>query len=160
MKRLPENTECAEMRHGGVIITMTSPGNMELFVFYPSHRLGCVSEKEISHMGKNNRNLDLVCEKTWFWCIPTTNVQTNQQLYYLLSGKKINLTCVRQDFASLVSPCSWPGWLEYQLAGYKNISVLCLSCRTSDSHALVLWKCMQQRMYYRTSALGKITSPF
>ena len=38
-------------------------GQVQLFVFYFSHRLIRVYEIQLSHMGKNNGNSDLVCEK-------------------------------------------------------------------------------------------------
>ena len=75
MKRLPENPEFAEMRHGEVILTLhwrhgltcgQHADNVRLFAFYLS--LGLVyirvCEIDLSHMGKNNRNPDLVCKKT------------------------------------------------------------------------------------------------
>ena len=44
-------------------ITMTSQIDVWLFVFYLCHGLEWVCEIELSHMGKNNGNPDLVCEK-------------------------------------------------------------------------------------------------
>ena len=37
--------------------------DVRLFVFYLSHGLVWVCDIELSHMGKNNGNPDLVCEK-------------------------------------------------------------------------------------------------
>ena len=66
-KRLPENPEYAEMRHGDVILTLqrshgSTCGKRAVFFFYLSLGLVWVCEIEISHMGKNNGNPDLVCE--------------------------------------------------------------------------------------------------
>ena len=60
----------AEMQHGDVIITLQyhistfskCAANVRLFVFYLSTGLVWVCEIELSHMGKNNRNLNLVLE--------------------------------------------------------------------------------------------------
>ena len=75
MKRLPENPKYAEMRHSDVILTLqwlhgSTCGqhavDVRLFVFHLSHGLVRVCEVELSHMGKNNGNPDLVCEKMRF----------------------------------------------------------------------------------------------
>ena len=70
LKRLPENPEIAEVRHDDVILTLQCHRSMcgqladdvRLFVFYLSHGLVRVCEIELSHMGKNQGNPDLVCE--------------------------------------------------------------------------------------------------
>ena len=72
MKKLPENPEFAEMRHGDVILTLQRchvstciwyADDVRLFVFYLSLGLVQVCDIELSHMGKNNENPYLVCEK-------------------------------------------------------------------------------------------------
>ena len=81
-KRLQENPEFAEMWHGGVIhyvqwhhrsMCDQRAVDLWLFVFYVSHGLVRVCEIEISHMGKNSGNTDLVCKNIWithaFSCI-------------------------------------------------------------------------------------------
>ena len=59
------------MRHDDVILTVQlrhgstcgqRADDVRLFVFYLSLGLVRVCEKELSHMGKNSGNLDLVCE--------------------------------------------------------------------------------------------------
>ena len=76
-KRLPENPGYAEMRHGDVILLLqwrhgSTCGQrvdyVRLFVFYLSLGLVRVCEIELSHMGKNSGNLDLVCEKKVIVC--------------------------------------------------------------------------------------------
>ena len=51
---------------------MTSRIDAAVRFFYLSHRLVLVYEIELSHMGKNNGNPDLMCEKkiaeTPYWC--------------------------------------------------------------------------------------------
>ena len=60
---LPENPKYAEMRHGDGILSLQCrhgttydqrAADVRLFVFYRTH---------LSHIGKNNGNPDLVCEK-------------------------------------------------------------------------------------------------
>ena len=69
---LPENPQYAEMRHGDVILTLHDVTDrsvasvlrgVQLFILYLSHGLVQVCEIELSHMGTNNGNLNLVCEK-------------------------------------------------------------------------------------------------
>ena len=58
-KRLPENPEFAEMRHGDVTDRLAA--EVWLFVFiFPAGRYRYVRSK--SHVGKNNGNPDLVCK--------------------------------------------------------------------------------------------------
>ena len=75
MKRLPENPEIAETRHSDVIyyyndVKYRREASMRptcgCLFFYISLGLVRGCEIEISHMGKNNGNLDLVCEKRLF----------------------------------------------------------------------------------------------
>ena len=61
-KRLPENPEYAEMRHGDVILAFQKHHGMTCgcsFVIFPTGWYRYVR----SHMGQNNGNHDLVCEK-------------------------------------------------------------------------------------------------
>ena len=61
---------------------------MGLFFFYLSQRLVRVCEIELSHMGKNNGNPDLVCEKIFSWGLAIAvrmqqrQVFSNQCLYF------------------------------------------------------------------------------
>ena len=52
-------------------ITDLRADSVRLFVFYLSLGLVRMCEIEISHMGKSNRNLDLVCEK--YFSIPPSH---------------------------------------------------------------------------------------
>ena len=77
-KRLPENLEYAEMRHGDVIfntfwrhfdVTDWPAADVRLFVFL-SFPLAVKDMwdriiSHLSHMGKNIGNPDLVCENSW-----------------------------------------------------------------------------------------------
>ena len=51
---------------------MTPRINVRLFDFYLSRVLERVYEIELSHVGKNNGNRDLVCEKTLYLCYVLT----------------------------------------------------------------------------------------
>ena len=62
-KTLPENPEDAEMRHGAVIDVMDRRAvsvRLNVFLSFPMAGSGVI---EISHIGNNNGNPDLVCEK-------------------------------------------------------------------------------------------------
>ena len=71
-KRLPENLEYTEIWHVDMILTLQwrngstcgqPEAKVRLFIFYLSHGLVWVCEIELSHIGKNNGNPNLVCEK-------------------------------------------------------------------------------------------------
>ena len=67
LKKLPENPEYAEMRHGDVILTLQwrhglTCGQREAVRHYLSLWLVRVCQIDISQMGKINGNTDLVCE--------------------------------------------------------------------------------------------------
>ena len=75
-KRFPDIPELAKMRHGEVILTLQwrhgstcdqRVADVQLLVFYLSHGLIQVCEIELSHMGKNNGNPNLVCENNISW---------------------------------------------------------------------------------------------
>ena len=62
-------------------ITMTPRINVRLFDFNISHGLVRVCDIELSHMGKNNGNPDLVCEKILYLC-------------YFLIALRVSVFCV------------------------------------------------------------------
>ena len=71
-KRLPENLEYTEMRHGDIILILQWRNRLMCgqpeakvwpFFFYLFHGLVLVCEIELSHIGKNNENPNVVCEK-------------------------------------------------------------------------------------------------
>ena len=70
-KRLPENPEYAEMRHG-IHFTITMTPQIGVLpacgwsFFYLSHGLVWVCEIELSHVNKHNGTPDLACEKFHF----------------------------------------------------------------------------------------------
>ena len=71
-KRLPGNSEFAGMRHGDVILTLQlrhgstcDQRAANIFLIFPTGFVR-VCEVELSHMGKNDGNSDLVCERQTF----------------------------------------------------------------------------------------------
>ena len=64
MKKASINPENAEIRHGDVILTVQCRhGSMCCSFFLSFLRAGTVCHIDLSHMGKNNGNHNLVCEK-------------------------------------------------------------------------------------------------
>ena len=82
-KRLPENPEYAEKRYADVILNLNDvtdrrAASMQLFILYLPLGLVRVCKIEISHVGKNKGNSDLVCETLFsYWQFFCNSVRSN-----------------------------------------------------------------------------------